>query len=29
VAGALARIAFFVCLVGLALSLVGKALRRD
>lgn len=29
VAGALARIAFFVCLVGLGLSLAGKALRRD
>lgn len=29
VAGGLARIAFFVCLIGLALSLVGKAVRRD
>ena len=28
VAGGLAKIAFFVCLIGLALSLVGKAVRR-
>ncbi|WP_143093786.1 hypothetical protein [Caulobacter sp. UNC279MFTsu5.1] len=29
VAGGLARIVFFVRLVGLALSLAGKAIRRD
>jgi uncharacterized membrane protein YtjA (UPF0391 family) len=29
VAGGLAKIAFFVCLIGFAISLVGKVLRRD